>query len=353
MPPDEESYAGPDPSQSPLVDKSGNVLPRYRFLADFDGDGTEDVALSEDPGFGGRGGGLFFLYLQTEKEKYQGAGHFEARPDWDSLTIERVPDPPRPSFTRIGGYVRYGDQTTLLTYHEIKGNHLFPARWQEFLDDTDGRRLRSSGVKKVASCYSSYATFRLEQSTGTNGNGMAVWRLAPHSNLVPHPTDPSMEPVMTDGKFYSQCRMIADFDGNGLLDIGLTECEPFEDGGFTIYLRTHDGYKNVGLWKVSGRDSMSIEYENPPYFSRLWSSGHISSTESLIRYTELKNGVIVTNNTFPNCFELTWGQPEGDDQGNKLPNALSDAIFGNSSAPVWLEKSVFTNGVFEWVPIGE
>lgn len=167
--------------------------------------------------------------------------------------------------------------------------------------------------------------------------------------LVPHDSDPSANPVLIDGVFQSQWRLIADFDGDELLDMGLTEGDPF-DANFTLYLRTHEGYKEAGLWEINCRDPISIEYVNPPCFSRLWSSGHISGSESLINYTELKSGIIVTNNMFPNCFELSWGRPEGCDGENKLPNELHDAIFKNSSSPIWREKSIFTNGVFRWIP---
>jgi hypothetical protein len=134
-----------------------------------------------------------------------------------------------------------------------------------------------------------------------------------------------------------------------MLDIGFPDSLFEADSFFSIYLRTSDGYKNAGIWDIDAGNPTSIEYVTPPNFSRLWTSGHISSRESLIDYTELKNGMIVTNSTFPNCFEITWDGGE-DGGGTKLINALDNAIFRNSSTPVWWEKSVFTNGVFQWIP---
>jgi hypothetical protein len=178
----------------------------------------------------------------------------------------------------------------------------------------------------------------------------AVKPQPPWPMLEPHPTDPSSKPAMHKGEFISQFRMIADFDGNGMLDIGLPELLLEADSYFAIYLRMPDGYKNAGIWDIDAGNPTSVEYVTPPCFSRLWSSGHISSSEIFIKYTELKNGMIVTNSTCPNHFELSWGGGEGDEEGNKLPNALDSAIFNNSSSPIWWETSVFTNGVFQWVP---
>jgi hypothetical protein len=167
---------------------------------------------------------------------------------------------------------------------------------------------------------------------------------SPWPVLEPHPTDPSREPMMLDGEFFSQWRVIADFDGNGTLDIGVSEGEP-ADCSLVLYLRTPEGYKNSGDLNIRAGGLLSIEHVDPPTFSRLWSSGHISSSESGISYDELKDGLIVTNSR-PNCFVISWGANEE----NKLPDALDNAIFRNSSTPIWWEKSVFTNGVFKWVP---
>jgi hypothetical protein len=125
--------------------------------------------------------------------------------------------------------------------------------------------------------------------------------------LDSHPTDPSLKPKMLKGQFVSQLRMIADFDGNEMLDIGLPDFLDENDAFFTIYLRMADGYKNAGFWDIDVGNPTSIEYVTPPCFSRLWASDHISSREILIDYTELKNGMIVTNDIFSNRFKLSWG----------------------------------------------
>ena len=169
--------------------------------------------------------------------------------------------------------------------------------------------------------------------------------------LEPHPTDPSLRPKIQKDNFVSQIRMIADFDGNGMLDIGLPEQLYEDDSHFTIYLRTRDGYKDAGFWDVEyHRYSLSIEHVNPPFFSRLWSSWQTSDGD-LISFIELQSGMIVTNSMFPNFFQLAWPLPEGVENGNKIPDAIHDAIFDNSASPIWWEKSVITNGMFKWLPV--
>jgi hypothetical protein len=202
----------------------------------------------------------------------------------------------------------------------------------------------ASGCKRSTGAFpQKNADFPTEEQTTE-----AVKPPLPWPVLEPHPTDPSREPMMLDGVFFSQWRVIADFDGNGTLDIGVSEGEP-ADCTLVLYLRNPEGYKKAGDLALTAGDPTSIEHVNLPIFSRIWTSGHISSREILINYTELKNGMIVTNSTFPNRFELSWGGWEGDEEGDKLPNALDSAIFNNSSSPIWWETSVFTNGVFQWV----
>jgi hypothetical protein len=174
---------------------------------------------------------------------------------------------------------------------------------------------------------------------------------SPWPVLEPHPTDPSREPMISDGVFFSQWRVIADFDGNGMLDIGVSEGEP-ADCTLVLYLRMSDGYEEAGDLALIAGEPLSIEHVNPPVFSRLWSSWH-SSDGNLISFIELKSGLIVTNSRLSNRFELLGEMPEGWENKNKLPDALHAAIFKNSSTPIWWEKSVYTNGVFEWVPIRE
>jgi len=163
--------------------------------------------------------------------------------------------------------------------------------------------------------------------------------------FTPRPpiADPSAEPCFFDGVFYSQWRMIADFDGDGVLDMALTEIEPFGDC-FTIYLRTKDGYKEAGVWPVRWLNPVSIEYVTPG-FTRLWASHHISGRESYISCMDLIEGSISTDRFSQDGFELRWFYED-----DVIPTAISRAIFDNSSTPVRLERSAMHNGVFVWAP---
>jgi hypothetical protein len=72
----------------------------------------------------------------------------------------------------------------------------------------------ASGCKRPANVEN--ADFPPEEQTTEAVKPQPPWPV-----LEPHPTDPSREPMMLDGEFYSQWRVITDFDGNGTLDIGL------------------------------------------------------------------------------------------------------------------------------------
>lgn len=93
-----------DPSAIPLLDEDGQNAERYRILADFNGDGIMDMAVSVPVNLFGNSGGHFTVYLQNEEGRFRKLGQFFGHPM--ALALERVGEKVRLwTYVRIGGWI--------------------------------------------------------------------------------------------------------------------------------------------------------------------------------------------------------------------------------------------------------
>jgi hypothetical protein len=102
-----------DPSMVPLPEGSGLSVERFRMIADFDGDGVKDLALSGSTSDFGNAGGAFILYLGNAEGKYRKIGELETSPG--GVAIEKIRD-----YTRVWTYWRGGGWVGELSCREIK-----------------------------------------------------------------------------------------------------------------------------------------------------------------------------------------------------------------------------------------
>ena len=103
-----------DPSAIALVN-GGGFSERYRILGDFNDDGIQDMALSDDINSFGNGGGEFTLYLWNKKGKYQESGKFWAHPTAGTIAIEKWEKE-----IRLWAYSHGGGGIGGLGYYEVR-----------------------------------------------------------------------------------------------------------------------------------------------------------------------------------------------------------------------------------------
>jgi hypothetical protein len=160
----------PDPSLEPMV-FDGKLWGRYRYIADFDGDGLDDIALMNEPDPLGYTGNLpFDLYLQTTNGFYRKAGEIGIyRPDIDYLAIEHYHPRFLPRTARIWTFGKYG-----MNFREIKNGIIsFGFGMNYFYDPEDDDSL----ILPVSFNDFKRPPMRLEYSDSTNELGQAVWVL--------------------------------------------------------------------------------------------------------------------------------------------------------------------------------
>lgn len=107
-----------DPSAIALVTEGG-FSERYRILGDFNEDGIQDMALSDDINFFGNGGGEFTLYLRNEEGKYRECGRFWTHPTADAIAIEKWGKE-----IRLWTYSHGGGGTGSIGYYDITSKGL-------------------------------------------------------------------------------------------------------------------------------------------------------------------------------------------------------------------------------------
>ncbi len=101
-----------DPSAVPLLHDDGQSAERYRILADINGDGIMDMALSCSISLFGNAGGHFTVYIQNEDGRFRRLGEFFGHPM--ALALERVGEK-----VRLWTYVRGGGWLGKIGYHEV------------------------------------------------------------------------------------------------------------------------------------------------------------------------------------------------------------------------------------------
>jgi len=102
-----------DPSAKPLPRQEFPPQRRFRILADFNGDGIEDMALSTDTRMFGNAGGWFSLYLGNGEGKYREYDGFFAHPL--AISLER-----RHEMVRLWTYHRGGGASGMLGFRRVE-----------------------------------------------------------------------------------------------------------------------------------------------------------------------------------------------------------------------------------------
>jgi hypothetical protein len=162
-----------DPSSEPARDENGDIRQNWRFLADFDGDGLEDMAVSEACSFFGSGGGSFGLYLQETNGLYRGAGGFSAYAGADSIVIEHLKNAGGPD-GRLWTRSRNGGVGSIVTCQDIEHKKLSWGRRLELYYGGTGEDI-SDCIEGSVFGHSSPIPVRLEWGGYTNG--AVVWHL--------------------------------------------------------------------------------------------------------------------------------------------------------------------------------
>ncbi len=106
-----------DPSAVPLLHDEGQSAERYRILADFNGNGIMDMALSCSVSLFGNAGGQFTVYIQNEDGRFRRLGQFFGNPM--ALALERVGEN-----IRLWTYVRGGGWIGQIGFYKVKEDGL-------------------------------------------------------------------------------------------------------------------------------------------------------------------------------------------------------------------------------------
>lgn len=148
----------PDPSTTPLPDGSGLNRERYRVIADFDGDGHDDLAISQSLSLFGSGGGRFHIFLSEGQGGYVRIGETfcHAR----SMAVER-----RLTHGRLWVYRKAGAAEGSLGYHEIREWKMSEFRSIEVFPGDGGTRMGRAILEAVLD--NSYSSMRIQRSTTT------------------------------------------------------------------------------------------------------------------------------------------------------------------------------------------
>jgi hypothetical protein len=154
---------------------------------------------------------------------------------------------------------------------------------------------------------------------------------------------PAVAPIFFEGRFISQFRLFADFDGDGNEDVALPlDVEPYDDrtAEFALYLKARDGlYDCVGTFGVSPA-AFSIEHiKGKKPFSRIWSYGRGNANSGVLVSDKIENGRI----TDEICVDVFL---------EELSGALLFAT-ENASVPIRRERSSYANGIMGWEPCRE
>jgi hypothetical protein len=325
-----EPYTGADPSRTPRFDGNGKCVPQFRFLADFNADGLEDVALSVDRRlFLPERGGAFFIYLNDSNGVYHAAGTFVADPYPEAVAIERTYD-----LIRVWSYTQTGTDTGLLYCRPVESTH---PRKSKRLELHLGAGAFGQAMKEAVS-ENSIELARLEYSTHTDG--VLAW--VPIPPKIYQREDPSLTPRFVNGRFQFQYRLIGDFNGDGFPDVAIsadTKISESDGGIFKLYCQTRGGYyRDAGDLQVHPR-TVAIE---TAYWgaNRIWSRWRNDETlEQGLFITEIKDGKLGT------CQRLELSR-----ENQEFSDALMKAPFPHLPQ-AQLEYSIYTNGVVTWLPI--
>ena len=166
----DDRYEGPDPSLEPFIDHNGKLCGRYRYVADFDNDDLDDVALMDEgvPEFYHSGEG-FTLYLQTTNGIYREAGDFFIYPTVGALDIEHSIKGWGFASSRLWIYTK-----KMISVYEIEdGKFSKKGKIELYSSPFEDETL----FNPINLSQAILAPIRLEYSDSTNALGQAVWVL--------------------------------------------------------------------------------------------------------------------------------------------------------------------------------
>ena len=167
----------PDPSLEPVFYYTGNLGKQHRFIADFNNDGLNDMAISEEENYFGTGGGSWGLFLQTTNGMYRGAGSFGSYANLNSIRIEFLRD--HDNVAHLWSYSSSGGGQYLISCQQInnKGNLSWGSNILCFMwDGIEGDSLSNRIFNEIFG-EPHEVPIRFEYSNSTNALGQAVWVL--------------------------------------------------------------------------------------------------------------------------------------------------------------------------------
>ena len=170
-------YEGLDPSFLAPCGRGGDEVKWYRFIADFDGDGLDDVALSS-PDASGRYGEEFSLYLQQTNGLYRYAGWFGAYAMLNRIRVEHIDDGWGKTKIWSSHFSGSGNEFGLACEEIGRDGKLSSVCWLSFFLN-EGIERNQITERVVEAVFSKPHTIpiRLEYSNSTNALGEAVWVL--------------------------------------------------------------------------------------------------------------------------------------------------------------------------------
>ncbi|MEN8254847.1 MAG: hypothetical protein ABFR33_05185 [Verrucomicrobiota bacterium] len=156
-----------DPSEVALPEDGITNRERYRVIADFDGDGHEDLALSQSLSLFGNGGGPMDIYLGDQRGGYTKIGSTTCFPR--NMAIER-----HHPHNRLWVYWKMGGAEGYLGYHEIREQKMTEFRSIEVFPGDGGTGIGNAIVDAVLD-HSDVAI--VVEVSSTTGN-VVTWRHA-------------------------------------------------------------------------------------------------------------------------------------------------------------------------------
>jgi hypothetical protein len=139
----------------------GNLNPeRYRVLADFNGDGHEDLALSDSLSLLGPGGIRFSVYLNDVNGRYGKIGEMFSHPR--HVVVEQ-----HHSYPRLWVFHKRYDEVGLVGYHEIRGRTMMEIEGVEISLVDGGTRIGNAILEAVQQ--NSDTVMKVQVSTTIDG----------------------------------------------------------------------------------------------------------------------------------------------------------------------------------------
>ena len=146
---------------------------RYRILADLDGDGHQDLILSQPIPLFGKMGGLWDVYLFRIND-FNKIGSITAHPLAISLEADHDRNQKDGYFTRIWVYLRGSGSSGGLGYYRIGPNSIVDLQGIQIYPGDGGSDLGRAIYRAVMD--NSEIPFRLQKSVTDEHTGNVIWK---------------------------------------------------------------------------------------------------------------------------------------------------------------------------------